>query len=176
MIDPESVKDLFDYKDGVLYWKPRRVGEFRSVRAFKIWNARFCGKAAGSCDKLGYLTIGVTKQGKEKRYGAHRLVWAWHYGVWPKEHIDHIDHDKKNNRIENLRDVTRVENLRNASLRSNNKSGVPGVGWRAKTKKWSVTIGSRYLGEYQTFEEAVSMRKEAEKAHGYHANHGKGDT
>lgn len=86
----------------------------------------------------------------------HRLVWAWHYGAIPSDkQVDHIDRDRLNNRIENLRLVTRRENMRNAGLQTNSTSGYKGVHFRKARQKWVARImydgkNSRYLGSYSS--------------------------
>ena len=67
------------------------------------------GLAAGSQMKRGYCRIGVMG----RKYFAHRLAWLHFYGAWPKNQIDHIDGCRNNNRIDNLRDVTREMNCQN---------------------------------------------------------------
>jgi hypothetical protein len=108
---------------------------------------------------------------------AHRVVWAIVHGEWPAGQIDHIDGDRSNNRIGNLRVVSTVENARNAGVYSTNRSGVSGVTWRASDKRWMVTISvensTRYIGCYQEQWVAIVAREAAEAALGYHANHGK---
>jgi hypothetical protein len=101
-----------------------------------------------------------------------------HYDRWPEGEIDHINGNRQDNRIENLRDVPRSLNQRNSKLQNNNRSGVSGVFWRAN--RWEARIylvsGQRkHLGRFKTFEEAVAVRKQAEMECGYHENHGRQD-
>ena len=96
------------------------------------------------------------------------------FKTWP-ETIDHIDRDAGNNRISNLRNVTHAENMKNKRPSGRNKSGQIGVSETANGK-FIVTIGvngkSKYLGTFDNFSVAVSVRKGAEKAFGFHSSHG----
>lgn len=108
---------------------------------------------------------------------SHRLAWLLYYGDWPTGHVDHKDHDGTNNRIDNLRDVTHGENLKNARKSKANKSGVTGVYWNKFAKKWHASIGDngtvRYLGLFRNLEDAAKARKDAEIELGFHENHGR---
>lgn len=153
---------------GKLYWR-----DCASMPA--RWLSRWAGTEAFTAgDNNGY------RQGcvDNKLYRAHRVIWALHYGAWPSGHIDHIDHDTSNNRISNLRIVSRAENNRNASMRRDNKSGVTGVYEEPRgTKRWRAYARFnnelKCLGLFFTKEEAVDARKNAEKQFGFHENHGR---
>lgn len=130
------------------------------------------GSIAGVKHVKGYLTISY----KGKGYLAHRLAWLLYYGEWPEKQIDHINHDKKDNRIKNLRCVSNFDNHRNMPRQKNNKSGVTGVFWYERYMKWTAYIkvsGHRkHLGYFELFDDAVKARKDAEKYYGFHKNHG----
>ena len=108
---------------------------------------------------------------------AHRVAWALAQGEWPDGDIDHINGDRGDNRIANLRVVARAENNKNRALHSNNKSGVHGVSWHRKSNSWQTQIkvnGERhYLGQFPTLEAAAAARKAAEEKFGFHPGHGK---
>ena len=107
---------------------------------------------------------------------AHRLAWMYVYGEWP-EYIDHIDGNGLNNRISNLRSVSKEESAKNKPLQLNNNSGCSGVRFYKPLGRWLARInvnGKRvHLGYFDLIEDAVKVRKEAEKKHGYHPNHGR---
>ena len=130
-------------------------------------------KPTGTLHSSGYLFAGI----RYKVYKVHRIGWLMHYGEWPKNELDHIDGDRANNRISNLRDVSRLENTRNMAKPINNTSGVVGVNWDKVRGKWIAKIGHNdqtvYLGGFGTLEEAAQRRKDAERELGYHANHGR---
>ena len=117
------------------------------------------GDIAGCCSN-GYTVIGVDSS----NYMAHRLAWLYIYGEFPPQFIDHIDRDKSNNRISNLRMATNSQNQINAKIQSNNTSGYNGVfrnggNWQARIKVMGSVI---CLGTYKTKEEAYKVRKSAE--------------
>jgi len=93
------------------------------------------------------------------------------------EQIDHINGDRSDNRIENLRAVINADNGRNQKLRVSNSSGVMGVGFCKRAGKWRVRITingkDKHLGIYKSYSEAVAARLTAEKLHGFHENHGR---
>ena len=81
------------------------------------------GSVAGTVDAYGYLVITLNK----KIYKAHRLAWMYTYGAWPSGDIDHINQDKQDNRIENLRVSTPAQNKLNISSYTNSSSDKLGV-------------------------------------------------
>lgn len=111
-----------------------------------------------------------------KNWRSHRVAWLLYYGDWPKHEIDHQDHNGLNNRIDNLRDVTRTGNSRNMPVRKDSKTGVSGVypsrsgGFTARIRDSGKLI---HLGTFRTLEEAAKARREAEERLGYHRNHGR---
>jgi hypothetical protein len=144
----ERLHELFEYREDNIsqpfLWK------IRTAPCVKI------GDTVGTVDKtIGYYLIRVNN----KVYRLHRLVWIYHNGDIPDEMIvDHIDGDKTNNRIENLRIATQNENMQNSKIRSNNTSGVKGVSWNKQIKKWRARIricGKEFhVGYFHTKEEA----------------------
>lgn len=152
--------DIFYYSAGILYWK---ISPNKGIPA---------GSVAGNPARNQYLQV----QYKNKVYKVHRIIWEMHYRQIPIEmQIDHIDHDRKNNRIENLRLVSCDVNLKNQSKRKTNKSGVTGVYDRNTHWESSIRVNNKliYLGRFKTFEEAKDARKKAELLYGFHPNHGK---
>lgn len=125
---------------------------------------------------------GVTRYSQVKvngiAYMAHRIVWEIHNGPIPKGmEIDHINHQPRDNRIENLRLVTRTENNRNASTRKDSLSGITGVRWHKQSKKWQARIRVdkqlMSLGLYVNLDDAIKAREAANLKYGFHDNHGK---
>lgn len=86
----------------------------------------------------------------------HRLVWFYVHGEWPKE-IDHINRDGLDNRLCNLREVTHFVNSINRKMHVNNTSGVKGV--KRFRKKWMASFGTKYLGVFETKDEAAAVRE-----------------
>jgi hypothetical protein len=137
------------------------------------WRTRYAGKEAfTSDDGKGYLLGGI----EDRLFRAHRVAWALYTGEWPTDQIDHINGVRDDNRISNLRVVSNQENLKNASMRRNNTSGVTGVCWHKLQRKWVAQIkinGRRLnLGLFDTIEEAAAVRKEASIKYGYTERHG----
>lgn len=142
---------LYDAATGLFSW---RVKPNRNIKI---------GATAG-CKKDGYVQIRLDK----KSYLAHRLAWLYVHGVTPDEFVDHIDGDKSNNRITNLRPATMSQNRQNIrSATKNSKTGVKGVCLFRDKFRSSITIGSRYifLGDYNTIHEAASAYSVAQKIH-----------
>lgn len=153
--------NIFEYRDGVLYWKVSR----RCINA---------GDRAGYVQEDGYTRIAF----EGKQYLRHRIVWLMHGRTIPEGmEIDHINHVRYDDRIENLRLVTAVVNCQNKGKYISNTSGVTGVSWDRKNLKWFVTIRVNkknvFLGRFDKFDEAVKVRKEAELLYNFHENHGK---
>ncbi len=131
------------------------------------------GCIVGSLTSDGYLT--VYRLGKN--YRLHRLAWLLTYGEWPEKFIDHINGDRKDNRIKNLREVLNSENLMNCKRYSNNKSGIKGVSWDKKRRKWRVTLTASkktsHLGYLESLEDAKELIKfHRQLTHGDFTNHG----
>ena len=145
----KKLQELFDYKDGQLYWKER------------INSSIDLSKPAGCIEKNGYRRIQI----EGKIYREHRLVWKYHYGKDPKEFIDHIDGNRSNNNIENLREATNQQNLFNTGPSKNNKLGIKGVIKYGNKYRATIIINgkSKYLGMFNTTEEARLAREESEK-------------
>ena len=112
---------------------------------------------------------------KDKHYSGHRLAWLYMMGVLPEE-IDHINHNKSDNRWVNLREVAHQENMKNKKKYKNNSSGVVGVSWAKHAHKWRaiITVEKKQisLGLFVEFHEAMNARKNAEVLYGFHKNHG----
>jgi len=151
----ESLLSTFKYKDGKLYRKTDK-----EVGAFK-----------------GHIAYATFKFKSQIMY-THRAIWIMHHGKIPVGMvIDHINGDRSDNRIENLRVCTRAENNQNTRLRANNTSGTKGVWWDKHSKSWRVSIFKNKqkhdLGRFSSLEEARIIAATARNTiHGSFANHG----
>jgi len=150
-ITQSELKRLLDYNpsNGVFTWKARRCG----VRV---------GKRAGTISAVnGYERIGV----KESHHLSHRLAWLYVHGYWPTAEIDHVDRNRTNNRIDNLREATRSENQQNKPVYRNSKTGVKGVNWHKQHRKYIASIQikktRKFLGLFGTISEAAAARRVA---------------
>ena len=135
---PQELRNLLDYcpETGVMQWKPRDLNLFPTSSAARRWHTRWCGKPAmNTWDKAGYKVGSIAGVSMK----AHRVAWAIHFGQWPKDDIDHMNGDKSDNRIRNLRPATRAENSR-YSTSSYGSSRFKGVSRHRKTGKWRATI------------------------------------
>lgn len=123
------------------------------------------GKRAGYSHHGGYRYVGIDGE----KIIEHRLAWFYVYGVWPSADLDHINRVRNDNRIANLREATRAVNCQNQPLRRSNKSGRTGVYYHKVSGKWAAVINvdkrQIHLGVYDTVEEAVAVRRNAEIAH-----------
>lgn len=110
MIEAQTLKTLLDYdsETGVFTWRDRPKDHFRKKNSYASWKTRFVGRRAGCATNEGYVYIGING----RTYAAHRLAFLYVYGYLPPL-IDHIDRDKGNNAIRNLRPVDHSENRRN---------------------------------------------------------------
>lgn len=174
MITQSDLKELLQYdsKIGVFTWKKRSSNHFNKESISKAWNARYSDKKAGHKHSLhGYLIISL----KGNLYRAHRLAWLYVFGDMP-EYIDHIDGNKLNNRISNLRPVTLSENQQNRRIGKNTNNGIFGVRFDSRFDRYyaRITVNSReiYLGCFLDFFSACCARKSAEKTLNFHPNHG----
>lgn len=126
------------------------------TRKVSLTNTVKIGDVAGSVNKKGYVSVGVNG----RYYLAHRVIWLIVHGKWPSKQIDHINGIKTDNRICNLCEVSNSINAQNKKSISNNTSGLLGVSWLSKAKKWRAQIQVQgkvmYLGLYNDKYEAHS--------------------
>lgn len=169
ILTQERLKYLIEYDSvtGIFTW----LHDSKN-RAYKY------GDIAGTLNSNGYLTIGIDG----KMYPAHRLAYLYYWGYLPKKDIDHINGNRSDNRLCNIREATRAENLLNQPKHKCNSSGYKGVSWCKHHKKWSARghNGNRkdiHLGYFDTAEEAsVVYEKFSKEKHGaFYYKHGRDD-
>jgi hypothetical protein len=162
ILTQQMLKDILRYDENTGFFYHRRIRK----------GVTEVNQKAGVVDN-GYVKIRING----KSYRAHRLVWLYTYGEFPKDQIDHINHDRSDNRIINLRVVNNAENSRNKVMLDSNTSGVTGVYLDKNRMKWCAHIGidgkKKHIGYYGNFDDAVEARKKAEKKYKFHENHGK---
>ena len=174
MITQDLVKELLHYnhKTGVFTWKERALKWFKSERSQKIWNSRYSGKETGYHNShIGYVMITLFN----KSYYAHRLAFLYMVNEMP-EQVDHINHDRTDNRWPNLRQSSMAGNRLNMSKSKANTSGTTGVYWNSDLSKWQVKIGvegkSLHVGVFDDLDDAIAARMDANKKYNFHPNHG----
>ena len=164
MITFEEAKELFTYdrETGIIKWRKRITrGRQRD------------NLVAGNTNSNGYIQIRF----KGKSYFAHRVAVLLAYGFCGDEmEIDHINHVRNDNRLVNLRFVTKSGNQRNQSRRNDNTSGVTGVRYNKRARKYVAYIKVEdlriHLGSFVTLEGAARARKDADIKYKFNANHG----
>ena len=159
----------YDYANYLFKYDPKTGNLYRRVKGTE----EFRSKPAGTKTKTGYIQIGVNG----KLYLAHRIIMLLvNKNLSDDYQVDHIDHNRLNNKLNNLRVVSQSGNMRNSGVRSDSSTGVTGVVYLEGARKYRANIfvrGKRiHIGLYQTLEEAATARKEADVKYGYHKNHG----
>lgn len=170
--DPQSGKLIWRERPNWMF-APNNFSGKRETNA-RRWNKVHAGREAlTSVGTHGYRNGSIFATW----HLAHRIIWTMANGRWPEEDIDHIDGNRLNNAISNLRSVSRQENTKNLSRRPLNTSGVPGVIWNKRSRKWraSIKVSGKfiYLGHFENLEAAALARKIAEAQYGFHPNHGR---
>lgn len=138
---------------------PKNADPWYDPETGKFW------REAGCNGRLGYRQIWF--RGRQEM--EHRVAWFLHYGEWPKDHIDHVNGNRSDNRIVNLRLATCSENQCNRSKPQNNTSGFKGVSWIERYRVWQATIRfagkNKFLGRFATREEASDAYNQAALKH-----------
>ena len=147
LITYELLHDLFEYRDGELYWKNHKAPRIRANRL------------AGTINSNGYRVVRFL----DNVYRIHRLIYFMFHKKFPKL-VDHINGNKLDNRIENLREATRSENLLNQKRRKNNQSGIKNVSFHTKSQKWRIQFRvnkkNYSYGSFDSLEEAAKVAKQ----------------
>lgn len=143
----------YDAETGILVWRARSQAWFSPTKTVtaagqaKSWNSKNAGKPAlRSHDGNGYAVGGVLGE----RVKAHRVAWAIHYGEWPHGHIDHVNGDRSDNRMLNLRIASIPQNAWNSTSHAGSSSAFKGVTWHKRGKRWMAQIGTSYLGLFKS--------------------------
>jgi hypothetical protein len=160
MLSQAELHERFEYCDGELFYK---ISPLPKIKV---------GSKAGTVNKDGYVKVTIDN----KKYCAHRIIFMMQHGYLPAE-IDHINCNPSDNRIENLREVTRAQNMLNKPMYKRNTSGAKCVNWKESIKKWQVSINlngeRKYVGVFKDFELAELVAMEArDKYHGIYAYKG----
>lgn len=156
MLTQGKLKSLLNYspETGLFHWLSEKQNSIQS------------GDLAGWQDEQGYWRI--TIDGHD--YRAHRLAWLYMHGVMP-DMVDHKNRNRSDNRASNLRQCNASQNAMNRKTQANNKSGVPGVIWNKREKKWKAFTKSNgkqiSLGTYAEKDDAILAReRHCQHAHG----------
>lgn len=158
-LDSKLLHELFEYRDGSLFWKTTGKGRRKNLKA-------------GYLAKNNYEFIGIG----DKLYRTHKLIYMMFYGSMPEE-IDHKDGNRSNNKIENLRKVDHNHNMQNTKKPITNTSGEKNVTWFKRDSTWHVQLrknGKRlHIGYFKDFDLAKQAAYVARiQHHGEYANHG----
>lgn len=142
----DRVRELlsFDSATGIFTWR-KTMGGLASI-----------GSVAGSPNSAGYILIKVDG----RKYQSSRLAWLYHFGQWPEHYVDHVNGDRSDNRIENLRAASPVQNKHNSGPSIVSASKVKGVFWNKKRRKWQARLSlssskKRHLGYFHNLSDAA---------------------
>lgn len=175
-ITPELLRECLAYSPatGRFFYKHRDRKHFPDNRSHAVFHARFAGR---ECFKIlsgtGYLHGSINGV----VINSHIAAWAIVHGEWPKGQIDHINGDRLDNRIENLRDVPAILNNCNRAKSKGKSSKYLGVSFKKGRNKWRahIQVDGKYihLGHFGTEEDAVAARLKAQRQYSqFHDNHG----
>ena len=158
---------------GILRHKQRSVSMFKDGKKFSAqgmcdhWNGRYAGKIVNP-NAIAYPRTGIQMpDGRWIRVFVHNIIWCMRYGEWPTKTVDHVNRNPLDNRKENHRLASSDQQGQNRSMMKSNTSGVTGVVFHSRDKKWQATIMVKgkairlYYGD--NFEDAIAARKQAER-------------
>ena len=145
------------HPSGVLVWKARPRTHFKTQRAYSMWNTRYSGAEAGRVDALGYIAIHIIISGTRQMLKGHHIAWAIHTGMWPTKELDHINGERGDNRIENLREASRTQNCQNRTKRRDTVCRSKGVTFNKGKFQARIQINGvpKHLGTFTTEGEAA---------------------
>lgn len=146
----------YDPETGRLWWT-------------KPFSHRRLDRPAGGKGEGGYLIITIKTPSRRYLLRCHRICWLLYYGFWPNNLLDHINGNRSDNRISNLRLASNQQNQRNRKVRINSSSKYKGVSWHERNQKWQVYVGvnskNTNLGYYNSEEEAARAYDKAAREH-----------
>ena len=169
-VTPTELRELIDYnpETGSMTWRERPVsmfenhgGRYTAQRSWKMFNTKHAGQPAfDTLCKSGYHTGTL----KGYTFSQHRVAWAYVHGYWPAQALDHINRDRADNRIENLRLSTGTLNNHNKKVgaRVHQASGFVGVAWYMPAEKWVAYVSKNrkrfHVGYFDDPAEAALAR------------------
>jgi hypothetical protein len=166
--DPITGSMIWRERPIVMFQEPGKPAEAQAA----TWNRKNAGTEVFTIDPAGYRSGRILGVG----YRGHRIMWALCHGSWPLNILDHINGDRADNRLVNLREINPIDNSLNLGMHARNTSGVSGV-WKNKNGSWTAVVHFRgrkiYLGQFPSIGEAAMARAKAECEYGFHPNHGK---
>lgn len=158
----ELLRSLVNYADGTLFWRRRSPEHFRRPGFAETWNRKYATQPVGVSVKKrgGHMTFKINLPDEYYEVFVHRAVWALVHGSWPENQIDHIDRNPRNNRPENLREVTASVNQMNKEVAGSVK--FYGVRFRPNTRRFEARVkkdGKEYhVGSFSTAVLAAKAR------------------
>lgn len=161
----------YEAETGKLFWRDRPPEMFSREKDWVGWQTRYAGCEAFTTPSKGYWQGSLCK----KTVAAHRVAWKMATGEEPWM-LDHINGNRADNRLINLRVASPLDNARNAARYRCNESGIAGVRWHSTRRKWQAYIRSgslQHLGYFSTLEDAAAARKAAEARLEFHPNSGR---
>lgn len=180
MPSPDELRQLLRYEPetGALYWRQRPAHFFdcaarHLARVMGRWNVSWAGKEAGTIGPYGYRMVTIFN----RHFAAHRIAWCITHGQWPSEQIDHVNGQRDDNRLSNLRAATHAQNQRNMRISRSNTSGVTGVYWCRRTNRWKAEISLRsrkvYVGVFRDLAAAEAAIRAKRSELGFSDRHGR---
>lgn len=163
----------YERETGKLFWRERSRSMFTSDRIWRAWNSRCADAEAFTATTAAGYRLGAINGAL---FYAHRVIIKMLYGVDAPE-VDHERGNRSDNRDGSISPANRQKNGKNTARRSDNTSGVTGVFWATRDRRWVAKIcidqKSVNLGHFVNKEHAVAARKVAEAKYGFHPNHGR---
>jgi hypothetical protein len=159
---------IYEKTTGLITWLPRTADMFEdgghtAEHICKRWNGEHAGKTVNTITRFGYIALRINGV----RYLAHRVAWLYATGEWPINQIDHRNGVRTDNRWDNFREATQLQNSQNLKTKRSNKSGFQGVHWSDHHKKWlaSIKVARKniHLGTFDSAEEAHAALSQSQE-------------